>query len=128
VKIRGVQATMDVTMDVGTLGSGKLAAAAVFVGAAVLEVAGDALIRKGLRGGGMVLIGVGFTALGTYGLLVNLLDLDFSRLLGAYVGVFALVSVLIGRFVFQDSVPTSTWAGLAVILGGSLIIHLGRRG
>ncbi len=114
-------------MDFGTL-SGKLGATAVFVGAAVLEVAGDALIRKGLRGGGMVLIGVGFAVLGTYGLLVNLLPLDFSRLLGAYVGVFAVVSVLIGRFVFQDSVPTSTWVGLAVILGGSLIIHLGRGG
>jgi hypothetical protein len=33
-----------------------------------------------------------------------------------------------GRLVFQDAVPTSTWIGLAVILGGSLIIHLGRGG
>jgi drug/metabolite transporter superfamily protein YnfA len=108
--------------------SGKLGAAAVFVGSAALEVAGDALIRKGLRGSGMALLAVGFAVLGAYGLLVNLLAIDFSRLLGAYVGVFAVVSVLAGRFVFQDSVPTSTWIGLAVILGGSLIIHLGRAG
>ena len=98
---------------------------AIFVGAAVLEVAGDALIRKGMRGNGVVLIAAGFGVLGTYGVVVNLLDLDFSKLLGAYVGIFALVSVLIGRFVFRDRVPLSTWAGLAVILGGSLIIHLG---
>ncbi len=106
----------------------KLAAAAVFVGAAVLEVAGDALIRKGLRGSGVALVVLGFAVLGAYGVVVNLLDLDFSRLLGAYVGVFAVVSVLFGRLVFRDAVPLSTWLGLAVILGGSLIIHLGRAG
>ena len=46
--------------------------------------------------------------------------------MGAYVGVFAVVSVLIGGLVFQDRIPASTWAGLAVILAGSLIVHLGR--
>ena len=115
-------------MQPGILSTGKLGTLAVFVGAAVLEVVGDALIRKGLRGSGVVFIALGFGVLGTYGIVVNVLDIDFSRLLGAYVGVFALVSVLIGRFAFQDRVPWSTWAGLAVILGGSLIIHLGRSG
>jgi drug/metabolite transporter superfamily protein YnfA len=107
---------------------GKAAAAAVYLGAAVLEVAGDALIRKGMRGGGIALMVAGFVVLGSYGIVVNLLHVDFSRLLGAYVGVFAVVSVLIGRFVFRDVVPTTTWVGLVVILGGSLIIHLGRSG
>jgi len=115
-------------MSLETLGAGKLGSATVMVGAAVLEVAGDALIRKGLRGSGIALIGFGIGVLGTYGVLVNLLNLDFSRLLGAYVGVFAVVSVLIGRLVFQDSVPASTWIGLAVILGGSTIIHFGLAG
>lgn len=108
--------------------SGRLGAAAVFLGAAVLEVAGDALIRRGIRGSGAVLVGAGFLVLGSYGVVVKLLNVDFSRLLGAYVGVFAVVSVLIGRFVFQDVVPASTWLGLAVILVGSLIIHFGRDG
>jgi drug/metabolite transporter superfamily protein YnfA len=111
-----------------SLGSGRTAAAAVFAAAAVLEVVGDALIRKGLRGSGAALVVLGLAVLGGYGVLVNLLDIDFSRLLGAYVGVFAVVSVLIGRFVFRDAVPASTWIGLAVILGGSLVIHLGRGG
>ncbi len=115
-------------MNLGTLTAGKFGAAAVFVAAAVLEVAGDALIRKGMRGSGAALIAVGFAVLGSYGVVVNLLQIDFSRLLGAYVGVFAVVSVAMGRLVFQDAVPTSTWVGLAVILGGSLIIHLGRGG
>jgi small multidrug resistance family-3 protein len=113
-------------MNLEPLGLGKTSAIAVFVGAAVLEVAGDALIRKGLRGSGAVVVAAGFVVLGSYGLLVNLLNVDFSRLLGAYVGVFAVVSVLVGRFVFEDMVPPSTWLGLAVILGGSLIIHLGK--
>jgi len=98
---------------------------AVFVAAAALEVAGDAVIRAGLRGGGVVIVAVGFAVLGSYGIVVNLLNVDFSRLLGAYVGIFAVVSVLVGRFFFGDQVPVSTWLGLLVVLGGSLIIHFG---
>jgi small multidrug resistance family-3 protein len=113
-------------MNFAPLGLGKLGAVAVYIGAAALEVAGDALIRKGMRGSGAAMIAAGFAVLGSYGVVVNLLNVDFSRLLGAYVGVFAIVSVLIGRFVFQDAVPASTWIGLAVVLSGSLIIHLGR--
>ncbi len=113
-------------MDFGTIGLGKAGAVGVYLGAAALEVAGDALIRKGMRGSGVALIAAGFVVLGSYGLVVNLLNVDFSRLLGAYVGVFAIVSVLVGRFVFQDVVPPSTWIGLAVVLSGSFIIHFGR--
>ena len=109
------------------LGTGRLAAVAVFFGAAVLEVAGDALIRKGLRGSGASLVVVGFAVLGSYGVLVNLLDIDFARLLGAYVGIFAVVSVGVGRIAFGEQVPASTWLGLAVVLVGSLIIHVGGR-
>jgi small multidrug resistance family-3 protein len=105
--------------------SSKGQAFLVLVIAAVLEVAGDAVIRKGLRGSGMVLIALGFVVLGSYGVVVNLLQLDFSRLLGAYVGVFAVVSIAFGKIVFGDQVPTSTWVGLGVVLFGSLIIQYG---
>lgn len=98
---------------------------AVMVLAAALEVGGDALVRKGLRGAGLGLVALGFVVLGSYGVVVNRLNLDFSRLLGAYVGFFAIVSVLFGRIVFKEQIPTSTWVGLGVVLGGSLIIHLG---
>jgi drug/metabolite transporter superfamily protein YnfA len=107
-------------------GNGTLGAAAVFVGAAVLEVAGDALIRRGLRGSGALAVVLGFAVLGSYGVVVNLLNIDFSRLLGAYVGVFAVVSVVVGRTVFEEQVPPSTWLGLLVVVAGSAIIHLGR--
>jgi small multidrug resistance family-3 protein len=97
----------------------------VMLVAAALEVGGDALIRKGLRGAGPVLVAVGFVVLGMYGIIVNKLDLDFSKLLGAYVGFFAVVSVCTGRFVFHDLIPSSTWIGLVIILAGSLIILVG---
>ena len=101
---------------------------AVLVLAAALEVLGDALIRKGLRGAGLGLVALGFVVLGSYGVVVNRLALDFSQLLGAYVGFFAIVSVLFGRFVFKEQIPTSTWVGLGVVLAGSLIIQLGSGG
>ena len=50
---------------------------------------------------------------------------DFSRLLGVYVGAFALVSVVFGRLLFKESVPPSTWVGLALILAGGLVIQFG---
>jgi drug/metabolite transporter superfamily protein YnfA len=104
----------------------RLGALLVFVVGAVLEVGGDALIRRGMRGGGVLLGVAGFLVLGSYGVVVNLLNADFSRVLGAYVAVFAIASVLAGRFVFDERVPRTTWLGLAVILCGSLIVHFGR--
>jgi small multidrug resistance family-3 protein len=109
-----------------TLGLGRAGAIGIFVCAAILEVGGDALIRRGLRGGGAILVALGFLTLGSYGVVVNLLDVDFSRLLGAYVGVFAVASIAFGHLVFGDQVPPSTWIGLAIILAGSLVVHLGR--
>lgn len=110
------------------MNAGSIVPLAVFLLAAVLEVAGDAVIRSGMRGAGLALVAVGFVMLGLYGVVVNLLQIDFSRLLGTYIGVFALVSVLVGRFHFQEDVPLSTWTGLGVVLLGSIIIHLGSRG
>jgi small multidrug resistance family-3 protein len=102
--------------------SSKAQALSVLVVAALLEVGGDAIIRKGLRGQGALTVALGFVVLGSYGIVVNLLQLDFSRLLGAYVGVFALASVFVGKIVFGEQIATSTWAGLGVVLLGSLII------
>ena len=97
----------------------------IFLAAALLEVGGDAAIRRGLRGGGIFFIASGCAVLGCYGLVVNMVKWDFSRLLGVYVAVFALVSVLTGRFVFRESVPVATWAGLALIILGGLVIQFG---
>ena len=97
----------------------------LFLAAAVLEVGGDAIIRKGLRGGGAICVIAGFCVLGFYGIVVNKVDLDFSKLLGVYVAVFAVMSVLAGRFLFGEHIPYSTWLGLAIIVAGGLVIQLG---
>jgi len=97
----------------------------IFIAAAVLEVGGDAVIRTGLRGRGLAFIAAGCLALGGYGLVVNMVKWDFSRLLGVYVALFALVSILCGRFVFKENVPFSTWFGLVFIIIGGLIIQFG---
>ncbi len=93
--------------------------------AAALEVGGDAAIRRGLRGGGVLCIVLGFLVLGLYGLTVNTVPWDFSKLLGVYVAVFAVVSVLTGRFFFRDAVPLSTWLGLGLIVAGGAVIQWG---
>jgi small multidrug resistance family-3 protein len=97
----------------------------VFIAAAVLEVGGDAVVRKGLRGSSLWFIICGFSMLGLYGLVVNMVKWDFSRLLGVYVAVFAVVSVLTGRFIFKETVPISTWLGLAIIVAGGTVIQMG---
>ncbi|GAC1564707.1 MAG: hypothetical protein NVS2B7_38770 [Herpetosiphon sp.] len=97
----------------------------VLLGSAVLEVAGDAIIRTGVRGRGLIFILLGAVVLGGYGILVNTVPWDFSRLLGVYVAVFALVSILAGRYVFHENVPVATWIGLLLILAGGLVIQLG---
>ena len=88
----------------------------IFIAAAILEVGGDAVIRRGLRGGIVWFIILGFVTLGCYGVVVNTVKWDFSRLLGVYVAVFAVVSVLTGRFIFRETIPPTTWVGLAIIL------------
>ena len=103
----------------------SIIAGLVLLAAAIFEVAGDAVIRRGLRGSGLVIVAVGFVMLGTYGIVVNQLGWDFSHLLGVYVAVFALVGVLAGRLVFGETVPLSTWTGLAVIVLGGSIIQFG---
>jgi drug/metabolite transporter superfamily protein YnfA len=98
----------------------------IFVAAAALEVGGDAFIFKGIRGRGLALIAVGCVVLSCYGLVVNLVKWDFSKLLGVYVAVFASLSILTGRLVFGEDLPLSTWLGLSLIVVGGAIIQCGK--
>ena len=104
----------------------NFAAWVVFVAAALLEVGGDAAARRGLRGRHAGWLLLGCVALAFYGLVVNSVRWDFSRLLGVYVGFFATISVLCGRFVFHEEIPAATWCGLGLIVLGGLVIQFGR--
>ena len=97
----------------------------IFIGAAILEVGGDAMIRKGLQKTSFAFIISGIMVLGCYGLVVNIVKWDFSKLLGVYVAIFAIISVLFGLFVFKENVPVSTWVGLALIVCGGMVIQFG---
>ncbi len=99
----------------------------IFIGAAILEVGGDAVVRKGLRGSGLVVILAGASMLGLYGVVVNTVKWDFSKLLGVYVAVFALISIVSGRLVFKENIPVATWIGLIVIICGGMIIQFGSK-
>ena len=61
----------------------------VFVGAALLEVGGDAVTRKGLHGRRLVMVAAGFVILACCGVVVNIVRGDFPRLLGVYMSVSA---------------------------------------
>ncbi len=97
----------------------------IFIGAAILEVGGDAVVRKGLRGSNLLIIMLGFAVLGSYGVVVNMVKWDFSKLLGVYVAIFALVSILFGRFVFKENISNATWIGLIIIICGAMVIQFG---
>ena len=99
----------------------------IFLGAALLEVGGDAAIRHGLRGSRGLPIAMGCVMLAGYGLLVNAVRWDFARLLGVYVAVFALVSVAFGRVLFQEPVSPSTWLGVGIICLGGAVVQFGSR-
>jgi len=97
----------------------------VFALAAIFEVGGDAVIRMGIKNNNIILMFLGAAALGGYGLIVNSIDWDFSKIFGVYVGVFALFGVLFGKFLFREQIQLTTWLGLAVIIVGGLIIQFG---
>ena len=99
----------------------------IFIVAALLEVGGDAIIRKGLRSSGIILIILGFIVLGCYGIIVNTVKWDFSKLLGVYVAFFATISILFGHFIFKENIPLSTWVGLFIVILGGLIIQYGQK-
>jgi small multidrug resistance family-3 protein len=100
---------------------------AILLAAALLETAGDAIIRHGLRSRVPRAVAAGCLLLAVYGLLVNTVKWDFAKLLGVYVAVFATVSVLTGRIVFAERVPPAAWAGLALIVAGGALIQFGSR-
>jgi small multidrug resistance family-3 protein len=89
---------------------------------AVFEVGGDAATRAGLRGKGIIYSIVGFALLGLYGIGVNKLDWNLSKLLGTYVAFFAVVSIWWGWYFNNELISRSTGVGLLlIVIGGCLI-------
>jgi len=118
----------------------------ILIAAAILEVGGDAAIRKALREYGLLYVLPGCIMLAFYGVVVNLLSgpekapqwmksfisnylggykMDFNKLLGVYVAMFALISVLWG-LAARETISRTTWAGLLLIIIGGIVIQFGQ--
>jgi drug/metabolite transporter superfamily protein YnfA len=98
--------------------------------AAVLEAGGDALIRSSLHAPSPARRWMFFVAGGivltTYGYAVNAPRWDFGRLLGVYVALFFVVAQAINWIAFDQKPTLSILVGGALILGGGMIVSLGR--
>jgi drug/metabolite transporter superfamily protein YnfA len=96
--------------------------------AAVLEVGGDAAVRRGLLQSSWGWMLAGSLALVAYGFTVNVSrSIDFGRLMGLYIAVFFAVSQLVNLLAFGGRPSASLLLGGALIVCGGLIIQAGMR-
>jgi len=100
----------------------------ILVGAATLEVGGDALVRWGLKSGRLLGFALGAAVLFLYGLSVNLPKWDFGKLMGVYIALFFLVSQLTAVFIFHERPALPTLVGGALIVLGGLVIAFWKAG
>ena len=108
------------------VGTGLRESARIFILlaiSAVLEVGGDAGIRTGLGGKAAGYL-IGAVLLVTYGFVVNITKLDFSKLMGIYIAVFFVVSQIISVAVFREKISSPTLMGGVLIVCGGLVISL----
>jgi drug/metabolite transporter superfamily protein YnfA len=96
------------------------------VAAALLEVAGDYFIRKGLPSE-LGRMAIGALLLAAYGFAVNIFwHGDFSKLLGLYVVVFFAVSQVWGMSLESEHLDAPRVVGGALIVLGGLVIQFWR--
>jgi drug/metabolite transporter superfamily protein YnfA len=101
---------------------------AFLVLAAVLEMAGDAAIRRGLTRSDWAWLALGGATLVAYGFAVNVdRAMHFGRLMGLYIVVLFVVSQLLSFMFFGERPSTSLMLGGALIACGGLVIQFGAR-
>jgi drug/metabolite transporter (DMT)-like permease len=101
----------------------------MLVGAALLEVGGDALMREGIHSGltvwRFVLMLAGGLVLAAYGYTVNAPAWSFGRLLGVYVAIFYVVAQAVAWLGFGEKPTTRLLLGGALMIAGGLVASLG---
>jgi hypothetical protein len=97
----------------------------IFIGAAILEVGGDAVIRKGLRGSGLLIIRMCHVGLlrpgGQYG------EMGFFNTAWRLCGRLCADKHLVRTIRLPRRITTATWIGLIVIILGGIIIQFGNK-
>ena len=106
----------------------SLVVALLFI-AALLEAAGDALMRSGMYGATprhrVVFMLAGALLLAAYGYMVNAAPWDFGRLLGTYIALFFTVAQLIAWAGFGQKPTLSLLVGGMLIIAGGCIVSRG---
>ena len=96
--------------------------------AAVLEMGGDAAIRRGLLRPAWVWLVIGPLMLVAYGFVVNAnRAIDFGRLMGLYIALLFVVSQALSIVVFRERPSASLVLGGALIVAGGAVIQLGAK-
>jgi small multidrug resistance family-3 protein len=93
----------------------------VLIVAAVLEIGGDALVRRGLESRAWM-FALGAASLVIYGVVVNRGGLDFGRLMGAYIAVFFVISQIVTMIIYRELPALRTIVGGTFIGVGGLTI------
>jgi len=93
---------------------------------AVLEIGGDAAVRRGLDRSASSWLVTGGAMLVAYGLMVNLnREIRFGRLMGVYIAIFFVVSQVLSFAVFGERPSARLLLGGALIVCGGLVIQTG---
>ena len=90
--------------------------------AACLEVGGDALMRKGMRGGTPLSLLFGAIILTAYGVAVNLPGWSFGRLMGVYIAAFFIVAQIVAVVFMHERLTMPTIVGGALIVAGGAVM------
>src|SRR5579864_6285860 len=98
----------------------------LLAGAALMEVLGDSCFQSAIhRSGGVGRIGwfaLGASLLALYGLLVNLPQWDFGKLLGVYVVFFFVAAQVVAKVRFNQPMTLPVRVGGLLIVAGGLVM------
>jgi small multidrug resistance family-3 protein len=99
--------------------------------AAALEILGDSYFQSAIHGSSglprWVSYAAGAAILSLYGLVVNVPQWNFGRLLGVYVVVFFVGAQIVARVKFNQPTRLPVIVGGVMIMAGGLIISFWRR-
>ncbi|MDE3197633.1 MAG: hypothetical protein KGN84_14890 [Acidobacteriota bacterium] len=104
----------------------KGAAFLILLCCAFLESGGDALMRKGMQTGRVVLYIGAALVLALYGWLVNRPPWSFGALLGVYVSLFFVAAQILGYVFYGERITLPIAVGGALILAGGVTITVWR--
>ena len=104
----------------------RTTAVAILLFAALLEAAGDAIVRGALHrksaSSRFLLFAIGACVLFAYGYVVNAPPWDFGKLLGIYVVFFFITAQVIAWTVFGQPPTRSVLVGGLLIVSGGIVI------